>query len=844
MNNFRIMMQLVCCISIFFLILIYCNENSPEDILNGGFLDHDSPIMNDPISESDTLVNITFNKSIHKDTAELINNYTISWENGDLQVISAKLTSTNVIKLTTSKQIPSIKYTLVVKNLKGLGLNPIPKEGYSKTFLGYGTSSPSDFDAPSIISPKDGEQTYFDVTFVWENKTFANEYKLIIATDSDFSNVVVDKSLKVNTYEYVVSDSITHYWKVYTDISKGEIPIQAFEPLDAIYVWGDSPSTDTPKGTKNKPFKNIQEAINTAYKFEKDVKIAKVNNEYTESIILFDGISVYGGYSNSDNWAIQDYETNVTKIRSQSSAGVTIIGIKNETILEGFTIYGDTTGSTYAIYTSSSTSKMVIRNCNIFGGACLGECYGIYNTSKGDVTIENCKILGGYSTKTGNTGIYNSSSSPIIKNNPLIIGGDCDLDTSYGISNINSSNPTISGNIIWGSQSGEKMTYGIYNIDSSPILDNNTITGGNSGIQQRYGIYTSSATTEYNSEPTITNNVINSGPSPTSQVYAIYSNYINKEIIENNKIYIKGNNNKSGTGYYLQYGNSDGKKIFKNNVMILDESDDVSYGIYIMGGTNITIENNYINSGKSINGASMAIRAQLISSTTPNYMYIKNNVLTTGTTGLYSFGIDLTCMNDNTAIIANNTIITNDSKTDSGRNAGICYHSCQLNVVNNIIVSTGIGYNIYNIWEYSSTDDITEIKNNLMFHVDLPSGTTFFYRDNDDTNINDSSAQEEIDVKLQTLGESNNPVISGTISGNITYPIGSKVTSLTDIFVDPNGTITPDDPWDNFKLKARNRAIDKGSNIYNNSTYDSITTDIIGNPRPSTGVWEIGAYEY
>jgi hypothetical protein len=135
---------------------------------------------------------------------------------------------------------------------------------------------------------------------------------------------------------------------------------------------------------------------------------------------------------------------------------------------------------------------------------------------------------------------------------------------------------------------------------------------------------------------------------------------------------------------------------------------------------------------------------------------------------------------------------------------------------------------------------------------------SFLYHDEDTIaiNIDDNVPDNNIDALIgeNACGSGHCAGSSATVAGNLTFGTNdygiNGLDSLSDIFVDPDGTITPTDPWDDYQLKNdlveghANLAHDNGMNLFDEEEYGGIITDIIGNQRPEMDAWDIGAYEY
>ena len=224
-------------------------------------------------------------------------------------------------------------------------------------------------------------------------------YTIQISNTSDFSNIVVNTTLSQNYYTYTVENAVTHYWKVFSNITTDTVSVNEFAPLDAVYVYGDSDSSIKPTGTKDKPFKTISSAIEVAKLINKNIRVAKASIPYIESFILIEGISIYGAFCYSDSWSKQDTNANETIIQSNDISAIIVNNIKLETYIDGFTVKAGTEGKTTAIYSINSNNNMIIQNCKIYGGACTDVSYAIFNGPNGNLTITNCEIYGAVPSK-------------------------------------------------------------------------------------------------------------------------------------------------------------------------------------------------------------------------------------------------------------------------------------------------------------------------------------------------------------------------------------------------------------------------------------------------------------
>jgi hypothetical protein len=132
---------------------------------------------------------------------------------------------------------------------------------------------------------------------------------------------------------------------------------------------------DGAAGTVDAPMLTINAAVDKALASGKrDVYVA--TGVYALSVVLKEGVSLYGGYSSDFKTRhVLLYETVVMgEVPSLLKPGaVNASGIKQETtILDGFTIFGwdnDEPGaSSYTLYVRDCSDKLTVRNCHIYAG--------------------------------------------------------------------------------------------------------------------------------------------------------------------------------------------------------------------------------------------------------------------------------------------------------------------------------------------------------------------------------------------------------------------------------------------------------------------------------------------
>lgn len=377
---------------------------------------------------------------------------------------------------------------------------------------------------------------------------------------------------------------------------------------------------DVNPGTWELPVKTITKGLDEA--------VANGNNAvyvaagtYDENITLRDGISLYGGY-NPDDW--NDHSnTDRTNPAYQTiihpASGIAITGnaIMQTTVIDGFTIRGDT-----AIFNQANSSPLITNNTIV--GLNGVNTYGIHNVSS-TPTIGSNIIEGGLGTNSA-CGIFNVSSDAVIRYNSISGSGSNLTLNSYGVYNMNST-PVISYCII-NSGHGNPVggiAYGIYNLNSPSKIRHNNITGCVSS-ETAYGIYINAMLV---TSLVVHDNIIRGGPS-SSASYGVWC-VGGLPLIYANEIHGSDDvSTTSSTGLYL---NNSIPNIF-NNIIFGGSSASSSCGILIVTG-NARIYNNTIDGG---NGSGLAYGI-IIQNASPR---IDNNIIytTSGTTRIGIFEIN------------------------------------------------------------------------------------------------------------------------------------------------------------------------------------------------------------
>jgi hypothetical protein len=129
-----------------------------------------------------------------------------------------------------------------------------------------------------------------------------------------------------------------------------------------------------PPGTGGYPCRTIGQGLARAASLGRN-RVIVADGTYDEAVTLRNGIDLLGGYR-PDTWE-RNVESSSTVIQGSSASGVhlrTVVAssITSPTLFEGFVVVGPFNstpgGNSYAVYVSSSSSALVIRNNSIFAG--------------------------------------------------------------------------------------------------------------------------------------------------------------------------------------------------------------------------------------------------------------------------------------------------------------------------------------------------------------------------------------------------------------------------------------------------------------------------------------------
>jgi len=408
----------------------------------------------------------------------------------------------------------------------------------------------ADLSQLQITAPTVGERRLSLPTLTWSERLGFAEYRLQIALNENFSNMIINKVVSGGNYILTNNDftSIspifgqTYYWKIATTFAKHPLTSQTgyFHLIDSTSIYVSQASqTNSEAGTRNSPYKKIQTGIDAIQSLRQSNAVTTANvlvakGTYAETIILRPGISVRGSYM-SDSWAA-DVSSRATFLNATTNTAVLALAditaaYTATTILEGMTISGGGITGVDNFAVELLNSNPLIRN-NAIRGVCVAgvniQSDSIYIVNGSPIIRDNalsgCQVLASDSTAIR----VSSSGTPLIERNTISPG--IGSTTKSGVT-IYSASPIIINNIFLATASGSGTNQAIFqNGVSTTIISNNIINGGSAGVSN--GILLSLA-----SGLRVSNNIIFTSGGTTR--YCIYESNAgdNLDSFENNVLF-------------------------------------------------------------------------------------------------------------------------------------------------------------------------------------------------------------------------------------------------------------------------------------------------------------------
>jgi len=421
------------------------------------------------------------------------------------------------------------------------------------------------------------------------------------------------------------------------------------------------------------------------------------------NISLKEGISLKGGYDTGAGFTTRTLGSSIITDLATGGGGTILVpraaiyggaGITNATLIDGFTINGDTSGA--AAYSSGihidGTGSPVIQNNSIICGISTNWSVGIMLNGSGSVGIST-NTIDCSATLTGQftIGVVADGGTPVIDSNTITAGGGATGSLAIHVDN-SGTNPTISNNTLnGGTSAGSAEGIRMWSTGGGPtatIFGNTINAGGNALGTTSAGIHiisTAAGIKIYN------NPTINGGTSPDSR--GIWLAGGGTATIDDNAGGSTGNNIDGGSGANDSYGiyiDSPGTtSTISNNVVISGgSSGNASYGIIVFGGTPV------ISNNPDINGGAGGSFTRAISSDSADAIpTISGNTIAGGNGTSNSRGVEVK--------FGSAAIITGNSSIDGGSGAnsyGIKIETGSVPVIqSNTLISGGSGTLSYGI---------------------------------------------------------------------------------------------------------------------------------------------------
>ncbi len=236
----------------------------------------------------------------------------------------------------------------------------------------------------------------------------------------------------------------------------------AVRTVDAVFVSADG--NDSASGARNDPVRTITRGLALAQAGGK-TKVYVEAGTYNETVSMANGISVYGGFNLSADWATCQKalasggaDANTTRITSAFGPVVAFTNITAETRLEGVTVEGTASSGGFTLVSVASASA----------------------SSQNLAVLEDDYLLAPDITAGSTTAVSVSRASPLLVNTVIDAG---DSQESTAVSLTDSPAPKLVNNTVRGGASLSTST-AVHSLRSVPSLVNNILfTEG--GLSQR-----------------------------------------------------------------------------------------------------------------------------------------------------------------------------------------------------------------------------------------------------------------------------------------------------------------------------------------------------------------------
>ncbi len=868
-------------------------------IAPGGHEDLAPPRIVTAEASGSSAVVITFNEPIAAASAGAPASYSIT----PALPIAGVTVEAQSVRLFTGEHSLGVVYDLVVRDVRDLAGNEVAASGLVTTFTGGGV--PPDPTPPDPLGPAD-ETRFFDrnIVLAWTPRFKAASYSVELSLEADFDPLwraaidVTEPSLDVGALTGPGLTARSYFWRVRADVTDGAatLPVRRFHVMDSvIYVHcpADPCDAEARIGNLSAPHENVSRAlVDAAANGLREVRVAARGGDlaYRGAVSLLPGVSLLGGYA--ADFSSRDPTTLPTILEHDGQFVVGAISITADSapepgvVLEGFTIRtmtGSNLVDSSAVYVNDCDGSLTIRGNVVRSDDAAGFSRGVQITSAyhtelpllitdNDIAagrvawghsigvslefstahlVGNRAIRGNDTIDSSSFGVFANASQLLLEDNALIAAGQSPRESIgarlAGVSGAVRGNVIVAGNASTTTAIGFSTGLEVQaRIASEPLVieDNDIATGS--------GVITQGMLLESWSELTATGNRVSAGAaSHPTQLGPAVAYSIGIALRNYGSFVVGGNTARAGD---VSAGTAPTSEIYSAGLAYLRQTTGVALrpasarifaNLALGGAVSLTVDSPFA-------AASYGIKIDSPQATVTLYNNVARAGEASATATAASVGVLLATRSNSQqtsthAVGVNNTIVAGGatSSTALGRASGIELQPpvtlAATDVLNNLVLTRGAADSRLLLRELGACSGSCpmprSLRNNLLLHL-APSAGASLYRDGDGTLIDDGNGDGLLD-ELAAVGT--------TVADNRT--VTSAIADWLTLFVDPDGTLTPDDPWDDFAPAAGSPALGVGRNFYDP---DRLHDDIRGTERPAcatppcdsaTPAWSAGAHE-
>lgn len=793
------------------------------------------------------------------------------------------------VTLSTGPQRGGTTYEVTATGIRDLAGNA----GAPSTVSFTGVGVVPDPRPPLLLSPASGERA-FDLTAVlaWSGRTGVSRYFIEVAEDMPgladdevFAAPVPESPFAVDAPQTALAITLpaplTYRWRVRSDLmpedEHGET--RALEAMDSvIHVFcpaSEASCTDTGRaGNRSKPYGSIMTALADAARHDSitAVRVAARGGEaaYEEAVRLVPGVDLLGGYTQSFSEAERDPAAHATVIASSAPTTVSALDIHVPTLLEGFMVRSRAAldADAYGLFVRGSDASLQVKRCTVEGPAARAHgSFAAYVTEGGQTAedgprFDACTLQGGPTTEVNapSLGLYVARGGVTVVSSTVAPGA---ASWMYGLHAESASVRVEDSDILVAAAAPDTTALAALRVDDSEVMviggriDASGATGG--GLVGRQAVWC------YGSQLVMDEVLVASPDRGKGPTYGVHAQggcglQLNRVVVTSGALGPPGNTTALMTAALRLDGAGDvlvedsqldggavtagrattagiwlgsaGMVQLLGNVIRGDDASSAdgktfSYGVYVNVAGQLLMSENVIASGR-VEGLAGSDSAGVKCMDTP-LLRMHNNVVRAG--AALSGASSGVFVSDDPASLVNNTIIATGESTTA---TALALFDATSVVVNNLVLTTAGPAQRYGLAGKAHV-----LRNNLVFNV-APGANTWLYDASSGADVDDDVADSDIDAALAG--------VATVVGENLTYVV--PVLQLEAVFTDPLALTS--DPWDDFVLSGAGLAQNGGLNVYANPVYGTVTTDILGQPRPAcmtppcelaSPAWDIGAHE-